>query len=203
MLKHREQATLFDARLEESTTQINFLDKELVDSRTSLLVQSRLCTDLQTNLASVADDNNALRQAARSLPAETQLMTPEQFQAGGSSPSGTRKRPLDVSREEMEALKSKFRKKEKGFKVTISALNQALAKQEGSADEPMDDDSDEEEKTTSGRRPTGSAGPPPPPTGGSAASGHRGSGPPETCLEVKARLHFISKRSTGFTVSPQ
>ena len=97
-------------------------------------------------------------------------MTPEQFQAGGSSPSGTRKRPLDVSREEMEALKSKFRKKEKGFKVTISALTQVLAKQEASDDEPMDGDSYEEKKTTSGRSPTGSAGPPPPPTGGSAAA---------------------------------
>ena len=34
-------------------------------------------------------------------------------------------------------------------------------------------------------------------------SGYRGSGPPESGLEDKARLHFISKHSTGFTVSPQ
>ena len=129
-------------------------------------MQSRLCKDLQSRLTSVEEENNIIRQAAIALPVETQLMTPAQFQTGGSSPSGSRKRPLDVSREEVEALRSKFRRKEKGLKVQISALTEALAKREGSDPEPMDDDSDEEKYPTSSLRILArEPGPPPPPTG--------------------------------------
>ena len=100
----------------------NRLDRDLEDSTTSLLVQSRLCTDLQVRLAQATEANKLLLESSQSGTAGPQLMPPAQYGGEGSSPSGPHKRPFEVSREEIDALKTKFRKKDLGQRVMISAL---------------------------------------------------------------------------------